>query len=257
MDFVKMEGLGNDFLVVDGPFDPDAETIERWCARRTGVGADGVLAVTPIDRSRIRMRYWNADGHEAEMCGNGLRCVALLANRRGWVFDSSFVVESAVGDHPVEILDDHLVRAFVGTPMGFRTEELVVGDHTVFPISVGNPHAVVFVDDVEDAPVSETGSSVGTDPLFPEGTNVEFVEIVGDDVIKVRVWERGVGETRASGTGATAAAFAARSRESLGDRVTVQLRGGDLLVEFDDDGAWMIGPAHVSYQGRVDETPPR
>lgn len=256
MDFVKMEGLGNDFLVVDGPFEPDPEAIERWCARRTGVGADGVLAVTPIDRSRVRMRYWNADGNEAEMCGNGLRCVAVLAALRGWVFEPEFVVESAVGDHPVEILGDGLVRAFVGKPMGFRTEELVVGEHTVLPISVGNPHAVLFVESVEDAPVHEVGSAIGTDPLFPEGTNVEFVEFVGDDVIEVRVWERGVGETRASGTGATAAAFAARSRESLGDRVTVRLRGGELLVDFDDAGAWTTGPAHVSFEGRVEERPP-
>jgi diaminopimelate epimerase len=247
-----MEGLGNDFLVVDGAFDPEPGMIERWCARRTGVGADGVLALTPIDRTRVRMRYWNADGREAEMCGNGLRCVALLAAQRGWVFDANFIVESAVGDHPVEILDDGLVRAFVGVPRGFRTDELVVGDYTVHPVSVGNPHAVMFVDDVEEAPVAEAGPRISTDALFPGGTNVEFVEVVGGDVVRARVWERGVGETRASGTGGTAAAFAARSRDELGDVVTVQLRGGELVVEFDEAGAWMLGPAHVTFRGSVD-----
>ena len=252
MDFVKMEGLDNDFVVVDGPVDLQPETIERWCVRRTGVGADGVLAVTPMDRTRVRMRYWNADGGEVEMCGNGLRCVALLAYQRDWVSGSTFIVQSAVGDHPVEVLDADTVRAFVGEPRGFRTEELVVGPHTVLPVSVGNPHVVLFVDDVDEAPVAEVGARIATDALFPDGTNVEFVELGDEDTIRVRVWERGVGETPASGTGATAAAFAARSRHDLGERVTVQLPGGDLVIDFDDEGAWMTGPARVSFSGSVE-----
>lgn len=252
MDFVKMEGLGNDFVVVDGPIDLAAETVQRWCARRTGVGADGVLTATPVDRTRVRMRYWNADGGEVEMCGNGLRCIALLAWERKWVFESTFIVESAVGDHPVAIIDSETVRAFVGTPQGFRTEELVVGSHTVLPVSVGNPHAVLFVDDVAAAPVETVGPRIATDPLFPDGTNVEFVEVGEEDTVRVRVWERGVGETPASGTGATAAAYAARSRHDLGTTVVVQLAGGELTVEFDDEGAWMTGPARISFRGSVE-----
>jgi diaminopimelate epimerase len=249
MDFVKVEGLGNDFIVVGE--EPDPATIARWCERHTGIGADGVLLLTAIDAGRVAMRYWNADGGEVELCGNGLRCLALLSVTDGLVDDASFVVESAVGDHPVTVLDDGMVRAFVGRPHAFRTEEMIVAGHTVRPVGVGNPHAVLFVDDVDEARVEEIGSTIELDPLFPEGVNVEFVETGADDRIKVRVWERGVGETKASGTGAAAAAYAARTAEELGDAITVELPGGELLVEFDDEGAWMTGPARIVYRGSM------
>jgi diaminopimelate epimerase len=249
MDFVKVEGLGNDFIVVDE--EPDAATIARWSARHTGIGADGVLLLTAIDASRVAMRYWNADGGEVELCGNGLRCLALLSVTDGLVDGDSFVIESAVGDHAVTVLGDGMVRAFVGRPHPFRTEELTVAGHTVRPVGVGNPHAVLFVDDVDEAQVAEIGSSIEQDPLFPEGVNVEFVEPGTDDRIKVRVWERGVGETTASGTGAAAAAYAARAAEELGDAIMVELPGGELLVEFDEEGAWMTGPARIVYRGSM------
>lgn len=249
MDFVKVEGLGNDFIVVED--EPDPALIPAWCARHTGIGADGVLLVEPIDAGRVAMRYWNADGGEVEMCGNGLRALAVLAVEDGMVSGSEFIVQSPVGDHPVSVLADGTVRAFVGTPHPFRTEEMTVAGQKVRPVGVGNPHAVLFVDSVEDATVADTGSSIEHDPLFPDGVNVEFVEIIGDDRIKVRVWERGVGETAASGTGAAAAAYAARAANGLGDRVTVELAGGELLVEFDEDGAWMTGPAAIVYRGVI------
>lgn len=249
MDFVKVEGLGNDFIVVGE--EPDPATIARWCERHTGIGADGVLLLTAVDAGRVAMRYWNADGGEVELCGNGLRCLALLSVTDGLVDDASFVVESAVGDHPVTVLDDGMVRALVGRPHAFRTEEMIVAGHTVRPVGVGNPHAVLFVDDVDDAGVEEIGPTIEQDPLFPEGVNVEFVETAAEDRIRVRVWERGVGETKASGTGAAAAAYAARAAEDLGDAIIVELPGGELLVEFDDEGAWMTGPARIVYRGRL------
>lgn len=251
MDFVKMEGLGNDFIVVDGPIELDSRRIAAWCERQTGIGADGVLMVTSLDERRVQMRYWNADGGPAEMCGNGLRCVALLARRRGWVGEDSFVVESAAGSHPVTVLDDEMVRAFVGRPHQFRVEQLAIGAYTVVPVGVGNPHAVIIVESVDDAPVTEAGPRVESDPMFPGGTNVEFVEVVDDERIRVRVWERGVGETRASGTGATAAAFVAHSQELTGSVVTVELPGGALEISLNDAGAWMVGPARVVYSGAV------
>lgn len=251
MDFVKMEGLGNDFIVVDGPWEIDPDDVASWCERREGIGADGVLVVTPLDDTRVEMRYWNADGGAAEMCGNGLRCVALLAKERGWVADDSFVVESAVGSHPVTVFDDGIVRAFVGRPHQFRVESLTVAGVSVVPVGVGNPHAVMIVDDVDAAPVAETGPRIERDPMFPGGTNVEFVEVVDSERLRVRVWERGVGETPASGTGATAAAFVAHQKELAGSVLTVELRGGELEIALDDAGAWMVGPARMVYSGTV------
>jgi len=249
MDFVKVEGLGNDFIVVDE--EPSPEQIREWCERHTGIGADGVLLLTPIDLRRVAMRYWNADGGEVEMCGNGVRCLALLSVTDGLVDGTSFVVKSAVGDHPVTVLHNGMVRAFVGEPHPFRTEEITVAGHTVRPVGVGNPHAVLLVEDVSSAEVAEIGSQIERDPLFPEGVNVEFAEVVDANRIRARVWERGVGETKASGTGATAAAYAARAAQGLGDLIVVELPGGELLVEFDEDGAWMVGPAEIVYRGNI------
>jgi diaminopimelate epimerase len=252
MDFVKAEGLGNDFIIFTEGFRASPERIAQLCERKTGIGADGILEVVAQDHSSVAMRYWNADGGSAEMCGNGLRCVALVAVEFGLVTGPTLTVHSAVGEHPATVLPGGIVRAFVGTPHAFRTEILKVAGHAVRPVGVGNPHAVLFVDDVDDVDVEGIGSTVEHDPIFPEGTNVEFVAIDEGNRITVRVWERGVGETAASGTGSAAAAFAARSVAELGDAVTVALPGGDLLIEFDDVGAWMIGPAAIVYRGSVD-----
>lgn len=251
MDFVKVQGLGNDFIVIDGPFEPDPDVVVRWCERQKGIGADGVLAIEPIDRTRMRMRYWNADGSEAEMCGNGLRCVALLGYERGWVDGREFVVESRAGDHPVTVKADTVV-AYVGEPVGFRSGTLRVADRDVHPFAIGNPHAVLFVDDVEGADVAGVGSRIERDPIFPNRTNVEFVEVLDDGGIRARIWERGVGETMASGTGATAAAYMAHTIRGVEAPVAVHLRGGVLTISFDESGAWMEGPAEIVFMGSVD-----
>ena len=251
MDFVKVQGLGNDFIVIDGPFEPDPDVVVRWCERQKGIGADGVLAIEPIDRTRMRMRYWNADGSEAEMCGNGLRCVARLGYERGWVDGREFVVESRAGDHPVTVKADTVV-AYVGEPVGFRSGTLRVADRDVHPFAIGNPHAVIFVDDVEGADVAGVGSRIERDPIFPNRTNVEFVEVLDDGGIRVRIWERGVGETMASGTGATAAAYMAHTIRGVEAPVAVHLRGGVLTISFDESGAWMEGPAEIVFMGSVD-----
>jgi len=251
VDFVKVHGLGNDFIVVDGPYLPDSSDTARWCERRTGIGADGVLVIESIDTGRMSMRYWNADGGEAEMCGNGLRCVAKLGYDRGWVTDRRFIVETAVGDHEVQVKEKSVV-AFVGVPNPFRTGTLTVAEHEVHPFAIGNPHAVMFVDDIEDAPVTTVGPVIEHDPLFPDRTNVEFVQVIEDGGIRVRVWERGVGETSASGTGATAAAYIAHTVAGVTVPVQVHLSGGRLTVTFDEAGAWMEGPAEVVYSGTLD-----
>ncbi len=251
MDFVKVQGLGNDFIVVDGPFVPTPEAVRRWCDRRSGIGADGVLVIEPIDRGRMSMRYWNADGGEAEMCGNGLRCVARLGHERDWFDAREFTVRTAAGDHPVTVMDDR-VLAFVGEPVGFRTGTLRVAGHEVHPFAIGNPHAVLFVDDVDEADVAGIGPTIERDPMFPNRTNVEFVEVLDEGGIRARIWERGVGETPASGTGATAAAYIAHTVAEVPTPIEVRLTGGTLTVSFDDEGAWMEGPAEIVYRGSID-----
>ncbi len=251
MDFVKMQGTGNDFIVVEGPYAPDPHDVVQWCERRTGIGADGVLVATRVSRERVSMRYWNADGGEAEMCGNGLRCVARFAFDQDWVEGNEFVVESAVGDHPVTVTPDTVI-ALVGEPAPFRTGTLTIEGHEVHPFAIGNPHAVLFVDDVEDASVAEVGAIIENDALFPNRTNVEFVELEEDGSVRVRVWERGVGETQASGTGAAASAYIAHTIRDVPAPVEVHLRGGSLSIWFNEEGAWMEGPAEYSFRGSVD-----
>ena len=250
MDFVKVEGLSNDFIVIDGPYTADPLDVVRWCERRTGIGADGVLIIESIDSGRMSMRYWNADGGEAEMCGNGLRCVAKLGYQRGWVSSPRFVVETAVGDHEVTVYDD-FVRAFVGKTFPFRTGTLNVAGHEVHPFAVGNPHAVMFVDDVDEAPVDSVGPEIENDAMFPNRTNVEFVQLMDDGSIRARVWERGVGETPASGTGATASAYVAHTVGGFAIPIAVELPGGTLIITFDDEGAWMEGPAEIVFSGTL------
>jgi len=206
--------------------------------------------LTPIDRGRVAMRYWNADGGEVEMCGNGVRCLAVLSVVDGLVDGKSFIVESAVGDHPVTVLDNGMVRAFVGQPHPFRTEEITVAGHTVRPVGVGNPHAVLIVDDVSKVEVSEIGPQIERDPLFPEGVNVEFVRALGDGSIQQRTHERGSGETLACGSGATVAALAAMvSGRVPGPQVVVHLRGGVLTIRREASALVMEGPARTVFAG--------
>jgi len=253
MEFVKMEGLGNDFVVVDGPAEVGPDEVRRWCDRRLGIGADGVLEITSLATDRVRMRYWNADGGAAEMCGNGLRCVALLAHLRGWVDQPDFIVATAVGDRPVHVGDDGMVRALLGTAS--TTDDTPIAAHglDLYRVDVGNPHAVTIVDDTRSAPVTELGPRIEVDERFPEGTNVEFAAVTGPDRIALRVWERGVGETQACGTGAAATAFVGHHLGLTGRRVTVDLLGGPLVVDIEEAGdAWIEGPARAVFTGTVD-----
>jgi len=249
MEFVKMEGLGNDFVVIVGPADPSADEIAVWCDRRHGVGADGVLEVTPIDEGRVMMRYWNADGGAADMCGNGLRCVARFAADRGWVDVDSFTVETAVGPRPVALNDDGSVRVLLGVPSG--GDEVTLEGVVVHTVDMGNPHAIVWVGDTAAAPVDTVGPRIETAELFPDGTNVEFATVIGPDQIELRVWERGVGETLACGTGAAATAYLAHQQGRVGSTVTMRLAGGSLRVDLTEDGAWIEGPANTVFRGTV------
>ena len=249
MDFVKMEGLGNDFIVLESDEPPTPEQVVQWCDRRRGIGADGVLRVSATGgATAMRMEYWNADGSPAEMCGNGLRCAARYGYDRGWAMSTAFDVVTPVGTNRAEILGPGEVRVELG---GYAVGGSVefAGHHLVCA-SVGNPHAVTFVSDPMTAPVTRDGPMIETSSLFPEGTNVEFATVDGDEV-RVRVWERGVGETQACGTGAAATAAVAHALGHVGSDVTVQLSGGPLRVELIDSVAWISGRADYVFSGRL------
>lgn len=240
MKFVKMHGLGNDFVVVDADVHLNADLIRRLCDRHFGVGADGVLSIGVTD-GMVTMGYWNADGSAAEMCGNGLRCIARLAVDRGLAAAGRFEVRTPAGVKRVEVGAE--VRVDLGMP--------VLGDGIEYQgrffrtVDVGNPHAVTEVDDVDRVPVDDVGRAL--QDQFPNGVNVEFVTF-GEAEVKMRVWERGVGETLACGSGIVAAAAVAR-RAGGGDGITVTMPGGTARVEFEDGGAWLVGPADYVFDG--------
>jgi diaminopimelate epimerase len=251
MDFVKMEGLANDFVVVDGPLHPADTDVAAWCDRRRGIGGDGVLAVEALGGDRVRMQYWNADGSPSEMCGNGLRCVARYAIERGMVPGPGMVVMTPAGERPATVRADGTVRAFLGRVTGRETDVTELAGYRLESVSVGNPHAVAVVDDCYAVPVAAVGPIVEGDPHFPQRTNVEFATVVGRDRIDLRVWERGVGETLACGTGAVAAAAVAQRRGLVDTTVTVMLPGGPLQVEIAGGEAWIEGPATFVFSGSL------
>ncbi len=250
MDFVKMEGLGNDFIVVDGPLRPSAADVAAWCDRRRGVGADGLLVVSAHDTG-VRMQYWNADGSIAEMCGNGLRCVARYAVDEALVAAPAFSVLTAVGERAVEVGDGGMVRASLGPVTDGAVGPLDLAGYHLETVSVGNPHAVALVNDCYSVPVDAVGPIFEGDPHFPDRTNVEFATVTAFDRIELRVWERGVGETLACGTGAVAATAVAQRARLVGERVTVVLPGGSLLVDVIDGEAWIEGPATRVFTGTL------
>jgi len=250
LEFVKVEGLGNDFVLLEGT-PPSAAQVRRWCNRRTGIGADGVLRVSRLDHPEgvARMEYWNSDGSVAGMCGNGLRCVALYVFERGWTDQRSFIIRTPSGLNRVEVMPEGAVKVEVGP---YRVGRRFVMEGLSFTaVDVGNPHAVTFVRsaaDVQDAPLARVGMAFQDHPRFPDGVNVEFAAPTGNG-LRVRVWERGAGATLACGTGAAAVAAAAYEEGRAGPTADVELPGGRLGVELIDGVAWITGPAVVVFSG--------
>lgn len=262
--FVKMHGLGNDFIVIDDFIKPrnsvtaiTPELARKICDRRFGVGADQVLWLRkPQANADVRMDILNADGSTAEMCGNGIRAVALYLAKEG-AKKPSYKVETLAGLLEVRLNDD-LVTVDMGKPVlsgGFpregeslRLEETVI---RFFEVSMGNPHAVVFVDRTSDVALESIGPRVETHSRFPKRTNVEFVEVKGSDTIIVRVWERGAGVTLACGTGACAAAVATIATGRAKSPLNVDLPGGRLRISWAGEGysVMMEGPATEVFRG--------
>ena len=272
MRFTKMHGCGNDYIYVDCITDPmphDPAGLARSISdRHFGVGADGLILICPSDKADARMRMFNADGSEAEMCGNGVRCVAKYVHDHGLVRKPTLRIETGRG---VLSLDLEVSGGSVRQVRVDMSEPILRGEDipTTLPgnppldvplpghalratcVSMGNPHCIVFVDAVTNALVLETGPKVERDPAFPHRTNVEFVRVNRPDDVTMRVWERGSGETLACGTGACAVAVAGVLTGRTQRRITAHLRGGDLQLHWSetDNHVYMTGPAVEVFSG--------
>ena len=282
--FVKMHGLGNDFVVFEDlaeELDFDPEAIAWFCDRHFGVGGDGLILVRPATtpEADFYMAYYNHDGSVAEMCGNGVRCFAKYLVDRGLVTADrgEIVVETLGGLKPIK-----LTRAYDGTlylatvdmgepvlrPAEIPTEmrcgnnddmviscplETEAGTFEVTPLSMGNPHCVLWGDDLDATDVETIGSAIETHPMFPAKTNVEFAQLVDPDLIKLRVWERGCGETLACGTGACATLVVASLTCRVGREATIELPGGELAIRWaEDNRVYMTGPAAEVFSGSIE-----
>jgi diaminopimelate epimerase len=275
VNFYKMEGLGNDFIVTHEideksiqPFKNHAVTL---CNRRKGIGADGIIFVLPSERYDFKMRIFNSDGSEPEMCGNGIRCFALYTKLLKLTTLNELTIETLAGVISTKILENGQVKVNMGKPF-LNAPDIPVAtgsgkvlmkelniDGKVFKISavsMGNPHAVInFDDEITDEQVLGYGPLIETHPFFPKKTNVEFIKVLSSNEIQMRVWERGCGETQACGTGACASVVSGIVNELHGKSVTVHLPGGDLLIEWtgnETDPVFMTGPARKSFEGRVE-----
>ncbi len=270
--FLKMNGLGNDFVVVEArkePFDPSEDEVRSIANRTTGVGCDQLIAIQPGRHGDAFMRIWNADGGEVSACGNAARCVAWLLTEGQ--APGKVVIETRAGQLRAERLGPSTVRVDMGEPgldwrdiplsepMDTRGIELQVGPidnpvmHTPGCVSMGNPHVVFFVADADSAPVDKIGPMIEHHHLFPERANVGFAQIKARDRIRLRVWERGAGLTKACGTGACAALVAAVRRGLTGRAATLELDGGELRIDWskDDNHVLMTGPIEFEYTGML------
>ncbi len=277
MKFTKMQGIGNDYIYIDcfqeQVADPE-EFARRASDRHFGIGSDGLILILPSQVADVRMRMFNADGSESEMCGNGIRCVAKYVYDHGLVRKTALQVETGNGVLDLQLFlgNDGLVakvQVNMGLPIlqraaipmtGPATETavlvpFVVAGHTLelTCVSMGNPHAVVYVDDVAAFPVTEIGPQIETSDWFPRRTNIEFVQIVSRTEVIQRTWERGAGETLACGTGASAVTVAGVLTGKTERKILNHLRGGELELEWLDNGpVLMTGPAVEVFSGEYE-----
>jgi diaminopimelate epimerase len=271
--FTKMHGLGNDFIVFDAERPeavPSAQTLRKLADRRTGIGFDQALVLSPPRRpdTDVYYRIFNADGSEVEQCGNGARCIARLVATRAARQERPLTMDSPGGLVQARLRRDGLVSVAMGVPdfeprsLPFEAEhelasyriELPTGPVEFGAVSIGNPHAVIRVRSVRDAPVDSIGPAMENHARFPRRVNVGFLEIVAPDHVRLRVFERGVGETQACGTGACAAVAVGRRHGPLAEEVRVDLPGGRLIVQWPGPGEsiWLTGPAETAFEGTVD-----
>lgn len=278
MKFTKMHGLGNDYIftyIMQEELQNPAILAQKISDRHFGIGGDGLVLILPSDKADIRMRIFNADGSEAEMCGNASRCVGKFVYDNGIIKKERITMETLAGIKTLElrIADGKVdaVRVDMGSPALEPAQipvvstkerfiaEPVESDGRVFNVtcvSMGNPHAVIFTDDVDTLPLHDYGPKLENHSLFPKRTNVEFIQVISRDRIKMRVWERGSGETMACGTGACASVVAAVLNDLCDRKVTVMLPGGELFIEWDEESGhvYKTGPATKVFDGEIDIT---
>lgn len=271
--FTKMQGLGNDFVILEAlsrPLSLSAGQVRHLADRRLGIGCDQLLVVGPATGPHADFRYgiYNADGSDAEQCGNGVRCIARYLHDSGMTPKRELRLESAAGAIETRLEPDGTVRVEMGVPrlepgqIPFQAAarapvyDLEVGAQVVSisAVSMGNPHAVLVVDEVDRAPVDLLGPAIESHPRFPQRANVGFLQVVDPTHARLRVFERGAGETRACGTGACAAVVAGRLRNLLAEQVTVGLPGGELVVSWAGEGmsVRMTGPAVWVFEGHTE-----
>lgn len=277
VNFTKMHGIGNDYVYVDGFKEkiPNPNAFSKFISdRHFGIGGDGLVMILPSEKADFRMRMFNADGSEGKMCGNATRCIGKFVYEAGYTTKTNITLETLSGIKYLKLnVEDGMVIS-VEVNMGkailvpkeipvlsdlerFIKQPMTIDDKTyeVTCVSMGNPHAVIYCDDVDHLPLETIGPKFEFNPLFPERINTEFVQIINDHTLKMRVWERGSGETWACGTGACAVAVSSvlNGYCKQGQEITVQLRGGDLKITYEQDGTVLMkGPATKVFDGTIE-----
>ncbi|MDR3652603.1 MAG: diaminopimelate epimerase [Paludibacter sp.] len=277
MKFTKMHGIGNDYIYVNGfneQIENPTEFAIRWSDRHKGIGSDGLVLILPSENSDFRMQMLNADGSEAEMCGNASRCIGKFVFDKGLTTKTNLtletlagikklklflndkkVVESVTVDMDEPILESKLIPTtieksqVINEPVFFNAAI----QYNITCVSMGNPHAVIFTKDIDKLDLPKIGSLIENAPIFPRKTNVEFIEVISKDRIKMRVWERGSGETMACGTGACASVVAGVLNGLCARKTTVELLGGELIIEWNkaDNRVYLTGTATTVFEGEI------
>ena len=273
--FTKMQGLGNDYVYIDAinqNIENESSLAQFISNRNFGIGSDGLILICESEIADFKMRMFNSDGSEAEMCGNGIRCVGKFVYDKGFTSKTEVTIETLAGIKKLKLFVKEgkveKVRVDMGEPILKPTEIPVISEEipvknlyikvkekefTFTCVSMGNPHAITIVDDIENFDVETYGKEVEKNELFPNKTNVEFIEIINKNCVKMRVWERGAGETLACGTGACAVVVATILNELTENKVKVKLLGGDLEIEWNEDNnhIYMTGPAVTVFEGEL------
>ncbi|HDP69508.1 MAG TPA: diaminopimelate epimerase [Actinobacteria bacterium] len=275
LEFAKSQGAGNDFIIIDdleGALNLTKRQVEHFCDRRFGIGADGLILIRPSKTpgAEFFMHFFNSDGSLAEMCGNGIRCFAKYLFEYCLTNSKEMSIETLAGIKKVQLIFDGAEVFGAKVDMGkfsLKSKEIPVEikkdevinhkvdvegqSFNITCVSMGNPHCVIFVEDLSKAPVTTMGPRIENLSMFPNKTNVEFVQIINKSEIKLRVWERGAGETLACGTGACAAAVAANKLELIEDEILVHLPGGDLEIKILNGNIFMTGQAEEVFTGKI------
>lgn len=275
MKFTKMQGIGNDYVYVncfEETVEDPGETAIRVSNRHFGIGSDGLILIKPSDKADFMMDMYNADGSQGAMCGNGIRCVAKYVYDKGMTDKTEISIETKSGIKFIKITTAdgraELAQVNMGAPV-LTAEKIpvvsnsmeIIGEpieidgeiYHMTCVSMGNPHAVVYVEDVKKVQIERTGPLFENHPCFPDRVNTEFVHVIDENTIEMRVWERGSGETLACGTGACASAVASILNGYTKDEVTVKLLGGDLKIRWDkkENLVYMTGPAEIVFEGEI------